>query len=98
MTDNTENKCENNNADFGNVIRNLFEQVRTQTEAQRRRVHFREEKRNNSEEEKKDSDSETDSEDNDDEYPKWNILLDLADSQKILCRAFAELLNTSNDE
>ena len=105
MADNTENKSENNNVpDFGNVLRNLFDQVRTQSEAHRRRVRIHEEKRNNSEdEEKKDSDEDSEDQDHDGEHHdgehhKWDILQDLADSQRILCRAFVALMNNSDEE
>lgn len=95
MSDTNENKTENNIPDFPNVLRNLFEQVRNQAESQRRRVRINEEKSQS--EERKNSDDTDETEDHDGESHKWDILLDLADSHKMLCRAFVELLDSSEE-
>lgn len=94
----TENKTENM-PDFPNVLRNLFEQVRTQAESHRRRVRIQEEKSESKEERKESENSESseDSDDHDGHHHKWDIMLDLADSHRMLCRAFVELLNNRDE-
>jgi hypothetical protein len=59
-----------------------------------RRVRIQEEKNESNENDENDSDSDSDEESN--VNHKLEIMVDLADSHRILCRAFAQLL--ANDE
>lgn len=92
MSDNNEVKNNNEQVpDFGNVLRNLFEQVKTQTESHRRRVRIHEDRKSSS-----DEDHESDDEENSEcvsKEQKWEVLLNLAESHKLLCRSLETLLD-----
>lgn len=93
MADNN-NEVKNNNEtlpDFGNVMRTLFDQVRTQTEAHRKKVRIQE-KKEESEDSEDDEDDRSGHCDEDDFEQKYEILTVLAESHKLLCQAFTTLV------
>lgn len=61
------------------MLRTLFEQART------RQVRINDEKK------QEESDSEDEHDDQDDDH-KWEVLLDLVESHKLLCQSFLNLL------
>lgn len=89
---NTENKIEQPN--LNQVLQSLLEQARTQ----RRRVRIEEENKEDRNDSERDSHDEEEYSESDSEEPnKWDVLLNLADSQKMLCKAFLELLEISEE-
>jgi hypothetical protein len=84
--------------DMSNLLRNLFEQARTQP---RRRVRIQEQQKEQSED-SENQDSEEDEDDQDledeDDQEEWDALGNLLDSHQKLCKAFLLLLKQRHDE
>jgi len=79
-----------------NLVRNLFEQVHSQTETNQRRVRFPENRTKSDEKKQESEESDSDESDNvnkQDETYKWEVLMDLLESHKLLCKAFSNILN-----
>jgi len=105
MSENNDNK--NNTEmpipDMGNIFRTLLEQVTSQagpSSRRRRNVRFSEDRKTDDDDHESSEDPEDDEDQGDEEgdeetVDKWEILADLAESHKLLCRAFSDLMENS---